>query len=211
MRQGQPQSRHRSRPRSNNRNTNNRNHLNRSIESNGPDVKIRGTATHIAEKYMQLARDAESGGDNVAAESYWQHAEHYNRLIVIAQAQAAQQQIQRVQHISEENDADCEQSLQTNEVNNNNMRSRGRGRRQRQFENIEKTINIENISNNDPFDGTDSHSEMIVKEEPSFTETVDPESGRTPSRRSHKKAESAVLSKETSVEHPLFLSGVEDE
>ncbi len=69
------------------------NPLSRSYESNGPDVKIRGTAQHIAEKYLQLARDAHSSGDPVAAESYLQHAEHYFRLIAAAQeAQRIQQQ-----------------------------------------------------------------------------------------------------------------------
>ena len=66
------------------------NPLTRSYESNGPDVKIRGTAHHIGEKYLQLARDAQSSGDPVMAESYLQHAEHYFRLI--ASAQQAQQQ-----------------------------------------------------------------------------------------------------------------------
>jgi len=68
------------------------NPLTRSYESNGPDVKIRGTAHHVAEKYLQLARDAQSSGDPVMAESYLQHAEHYFRLI--ASAYAAQQQSQ---------------------------------------------------------------------------------------------------------------------
>ncbi len=66
------------------------NPLTRVYESNGPDVKIRGTAHHIAEKYLQLARDAQSGGDPVSAESYLQHAEHYFRLIAAAQQQLAQ-------------------------------------------------------------------------------------------------------------------------
>jgi hypothetical protein len=61
--------------------------LARSYESNGPDVKIRGTAAHIAEKYTSLARDALASGDLVAAESYFQHAEHYNRIIMAAQSQ----------------------------------------------------------------------------------------------------------------------------
>lgn len=69
------------------------NPLTRSYESNGPDVKIRGTAAHIAEKYVQLARDAHASGDPVAAESYLQHAEHYLRLI--AAAQQAQFQAQQ--------------------------------------------------------------------------------------------------------------------
>jgi hypothetical protein len=63
------------------------NPLTRSYESNGPDVKIRGTALHVAEKYGQLARDAHSSGDRVAAENYYQHAEHYYRIIAAAQAQ----------------------------------------------------------------------------------------------------------------------------
>lgn len=68
------------------------NPLTRSYESNGPDVKIRGTAHHIAEKYLQLARDAHSSGDPVMAESYLQHAEHYFRLIAAAQLAQAQAQ-----------------------------------------------------------------------------------------------------------------------
>ena len=61
-------------------------------ESNGPDVKIRGTASHIGEKYLQLARDAQSSGDPIAAENYYQHAEHYFRLIAAAQEQLRQTQ-----------------------------------------------------------------------------------------------------------------------
>jgi hypothetical protein len=61
-------------------------------ESNGPDVKIRGTASHVAEKYLQLARDAQSSGDPVAAENYYQHAEHYFRVIAAAQEQLRQSQ-----------------------------------------------------------------------------------------------------------------------
>ncbi len=67
------------------------NPLTRSYESNGPDVKIRGTAQHIAEKYTQLARDAQSSGDPVAAENYLQHAEHYYRIIAAAQEQLREQ------------------------------------------------------------------------------------------------------------------------
>jgi hypothetical protein len=63
------------------------NAMSRNYESSGPDVKIRGTAMHIAEKYSSLARDAMSSGDTVAAENYLQHAEHYNRIIMAAQAQ----------------------------------------------------------------------------------------------------------------------------
>jgi hypothetical protein len=71
------------------------NPLTRSYESNGPDVKVRGTAQHIADKYAQLARDAQVSGDPVSAENYLQHAEHYNRLIAAAQEQFRQQYGQR--------------------------------------------------------------------------------------------------------------------
>jgi hypothetical protein len=51
------------------------------FDSNGPEVRIRGNAFQINEKYLTLARDAASAGDRVLAESYLQHAEHYQRQI----------------------------------------------------------------------------------------------------------------------------------
>src|SRR5215469_1689978 len=72
------------------RNRKGQNPLTRVYESNGPDVKIRGTPNHVAEKYIQLARDAQASGDPVAAENYFQHAEHYFRLIAAAQEQFRQ-------------------------------------------------------------------------------------------------------------------------
>jgi hypothetical protein len=101
MRNGQNNNK-RMRNRNNNNNNNNRNDSNRRgqnpmtrvYESNGPDIKIRGTASHIAEKYLQLARDARSSGDPVAAENYYQHAEHYFRMIAAAQEQFRQSQQQ---------------------------------------------------------------------------------------------------------------------
>ena len=65
----------------------NRNHV---FDSSGPDLRIRGTAQQLFEKYLQLGRDATSGGDRVMAESYFQHAEHYFRILN-AMAQAVQQ------------------------------------------------------------------------------------------------------------------------
>jgi hypothetical protein len=85
MRNGQNK---RMRGRNNHRKTHNP--MARVFESNGPDVKIRGNPSHIAEKYMQLARDAQSSGDPVAAENYFQHAEHYFRVIAAAQEQFRQ-------------------------------------------------------------------------------------------------------------------------
>lgn len=65
----------------------NRNHV---FDSNGPDVRVRGTSQQLFEKYLQLGRDATSGGDRVMAEGYFQHAEHYFRILN-AMNQAAQQ------------------------------------------------------------------------------------------------------------------------
>lgn len=51
------------------------------FESNGPEVKVRGTPQQVQEKYLALARDAQSAGDRVQAEAYFQYAEHYLRII----------------------------------------------------------------------------------------------------------------------------------
>ena len=69
----------------------NRNHV---FDSNGPDLRIRGTAQQLFEKYLQLGRDATSSGDRVMAEGYFQHAEHYFRILN-AMNQAAQQNQQQ--------------------------------------------------------------------------------------------------------------------
>ena len=63
------------------------NPLTRSYDSRGPDVRIRGTALLVAERYLQLARDANTASNPVAAENYLQHAEHYFRLMAVAQAE----------------------------------------------------------------------------------------------------------------------------
>ncbi len=59
----------------------NTNPRSQSFESNGPEVKVRGNAQQVVEKYLALARDASSAGDRITAESYFQHAEHYYRLM----------------------------------------------------------------------------------------------------------------------------------
>ena len=107
MRNGQNNKRMRNRNNNNNNKNNNRrgqNPMTRVYESNGPDIKIRGTASHVAEKYVQLARDARSSGDPVAAENYYQHAEHYFRLIATAQEQFRQNQPQHQQQPRPDND-----------------------------------------------------------------------------------------------------------
>ena len=84
MRQGQHKNRSRNRSRRPS------SPLSRVFESNGPDVKVRGTAQHVADKYLQLARDAQSSGDVIMAENYYQHAEHYLRILAAANSYAQQ-------------------------------------------------------------------------------------------------------------------------
>ena len=69
------------------------------FDSNGPDVKIRGTAHQICDKYVALAKDARSAGDTILAESYLQHAEHYQRMITVWN----EQQVERTSYQEEQN------------------------------------------------------------------------------------------------------------
>lgn len=78
MRHGTSNRRSRNRNGGGRRNNNQRTQV---YDSNGPDVRIRGTAHQVAEKYLALAKDAVSSGDRIVAENYYQHAEHYIRLI----------------------------------------------------------------------------------------------------------------------------------
>lgn len=75
-------------------NTNN-NNPNRHYESNGPDVRIRGSAQQILEKYMQYARDAQTSGDRVKAEALFQHAEHYARIVTVFERQKEEERRER--------------------------------------------------------------------------------------------------------------------
>ena len=75
---GQRRSRNRGNGRRGGGNGNNRAQV---FDSNGPDVRIRGTAYQVFEKYTVLAKDAGASGDRILAESYLQHAEHYQRII----------------------------------------------------------------------------------------------------------------------------------
>ena len=91
MRQGQNNNNNNNNKRTRGRGRKPQNQANRTYDSNGPDVKIRGSASHVAEKYVTLARDAQVSGDRIASENYLQHAEHYFRIIAAAQAQNSAQ------------------------------------------------------------------------------------------------------------------------
>ncbi|EJF76792.1 Uncharacterised protein [Candidatus Bartonella washoeensis] len=108
-----PQQNRRARGRNNNNNGNNNNNnnrrgpnpLSRNYESSGPDVKIRGNAQQIADKYISLARDAQGAGDRVMSENYLQHAEHYLRIILAAAGQTPQS-VRRDENRDENNEQD---------------------------------------------------------------------------------------------------------
>jgi hypothetical protein len=80
------------------------------FDSNGPDLRIRGTAHQILEKYLTHARDSSSSGDKILAENYYQHAEHYLRLIQIY----AQEEALTAQR-SAENEESQEESMHMEE------------------------------------------------------------------------------------------------
>ena len=78
MRQGSHSKRNRGRGGNRRSGTPSRNHT---FDSNGPDIRIRGNAHQVHEKYINLAREASTNGEAVLAESYFQHAEHYYRIL----------------------------------------------------------------------------------------------------------------------------------
>ena len=130
MRQGQ--NKNRMRGRGNGRKGGNP--RNQSFESNGPEVKVRGNAQQVVEKYLTLARDASSAGDRINAESYYQFAEHYYRVMNAANEQQRQQQQQQQQNAEAEGDAQLNSEAvdaaeaSENEGNPNNGRRRRNGR-----------------------------------------------------------------------------------
>jgi len=122
------------------------NNANRSYESNGPDVKIRGNASHISEKYQQLARDAAASGDRIGAENYLQHAEHYYRLVLAAQQQVQEQREQREQQraAAAENAADGEGDGEGGDKPDGGRESGNRRRNRRRRDNVQE--NTEAVS-----------------------------------------------------------------
>lgn len=102
------------------------NPANRSYESNGPEVKIRGNATQIYDKYLQLARDASSAGDRVRAENLYQHAEHYYRIIQANQPKRDPNQDENAE--GTENASAEGENQQGGDEQQRRGRGRGRGR-----------------------------------------------------------------------------------
>ncbi len=121
MRQSGPQRRGRGRP-SGRRGFNNS--PNRSYDSSGPDIKVRGTASAVYDKYMALGRDAVLSGDRVAAENFFQHAEHYYRLM-----QATKQQQQQAGEGEQQRDNRGRGQQSRGGRGNDNAGAEGEGRK----------------------------------------------------------------------------------
>ena len=110
----------RQRGRSRKGNNNNHNHGNRSFDSNGPEVKVRGNASQVYDKYTALARDAMSSGNRVKAENLRQHGEHYLR---ITNAQEAAKQAAR-------EEADARREKHNERQNEKNEKTEKQGEKQ---------------------------------------------------------------------------------
>ena len=110
------------------RNNNNRRRNNRrpggnngnNSESNGPSIKVRGSSKQIYEKYISLARDAQSSGDNVIQESYFQHAEHYARILIESGKFEKQESLSEDKNSSEQN-SNGQVSNSTGHTNNKSV------------------------------------------------------------------------------------------
>lgn len=99
----------------NNRSRSMGNIVNRVFDSSGPEGKVRGTPQQIIDKYNQLARDAQLGNDPVAAENFQQHAEHYTRLLGVAQReQEARREQQEAQKDRDQRDRQPRDQSQQN-------------------------------------------------------------------------------------------------
>ena len=90
-----PSNKSRNRNKNNNRRGSASNNINRVFESAGPEGRVRGTPQQIIDKYLSLTYDAQLAGDRVAAENFQQHAEHYSRLLIEAQKEIAEKQIEQ--------------------------------------------------------------------------------------------------------------------
>ena len=86
------------------------------IDSHGPDIRIRGSAQQVCNKYLALARDATSAGDRISAENLFQHAEHYFRIMALSADNTGQQDVNN--NNQEKNGTVKEESLKENDEKN---------------------------------------------------------------------------------------------
>ena len=130
--------------RSGGNNNSNHNNPNRHYESVGPDVKIRGSAQQVLDKYLQYARDAQTSGDRVTSEAYYQFAEHYQRIVAKQTAAKEKQRKEREDKDAQrredrqkssdknsENNSDRNKSGDQNDASSDEGEKRAKGRRKK--------------------------------------------------------------------------------
>ncbi len=168
---------------SNKNNNKNNNNPNRSLDSNGPDVKVRGNASTIYEKYVQLARDATTNGGRVKAENYLQHAEHYLRLVNVQEAEKkarqeerdAEMAARRAQNPPQNNTQNSGHNSGQSSGQNNNDDNEGGDRRPRRQERRPKAEASNQASDADMMDSAD----VKPRKKPARAKAVD-KSSETP-------------------------------
>ena len=148
----------------------NNNNPNRSFDSNGPEVKVRGNAQTVYERYMQLARDAQSAGNRVRAENLMQHAEHYLRLN--AELQAAHQAAKEEREARRNKEREERQARgESDDDQGSRNRNRRRNRRDDDRDDKREDTRAEQAEPKDE------------KAEASGLETITPETDDKPTRR----------------------------
>ena len=130
----QSQKSNRSRGRGNRKGGGGGNNLNRVYDSAGPEGKVRGTPQQIIDKYLTLARDAQTSGDRVAAENFLQHAEHYQRILISAMSEQEKARREAQAQATDDGGDDQQSGMDVNDgVNadpgNNNGNQDNRNRR----------------------------------------------------------------------------------
>jgi len=171
-------------------NNNSHNNPNRHYESVGPDVKIRGSAQQVLDKYLQYARDAQTSGDRVTSEAYYQFAEHYQRIVAKQTDSKEKQRKEREErdardaHRREENSRNSESKSTTNDdasSSEDQDEQKGR-RREREPERDAKPVNTttDNASD-DSSEDSEPSPEADIAEKPkkrrTYRKKVDADSG----------------------------------
>jgi len=185
------------RQRGRNRNKSN-NNPNRSLDSNGPDVKIRGNANTIYEKYTTLARDAAASGNRIKAENYRQHAEHYLRLVnkLEATKQAQREEAEQARQArAEENNKDDTQSGEDTDGNSEGRKGRRYPPRVKRDRSAQKSAdhNMNSDDVNATNEGAGDVSDKAAKPKKSDTENSDKnEDGKRRRKAPTRKADSDI-------------------
>jgi hypothetical protein len=128
---------------------------NNNHDNGGSDVRLRGNASQVHEKYLALARDALSGDDSISSENYSQHAEHFYRIMTI-NAENQKNTNNSSQNKSHNGDQNKEQA------NGQKERSKGRHNRNNNRGNS-SSINTK-VDNNEDITELNKKSEEVALE-----------------------------------------------